>query len=258
MNNACRVAQLLSEVHHIQWMCRRATNIISSPSGFGPSISSAECAAPPSPQERDGSSLPFGLEACPAASQLQLSAEPQETRFETAGEQLNLEGNGSGAQEVMTAGSHNRQAMGPASMQSHHSSQKRPAQRPVTALHGSRQGAKQPDEVELVSAQHSPKAPMADEMGTRSISVREKSAGCSDLRPDVHASSRGQTAGAHLQSNTRRTSVPFSTISRLNASHLIHLPGPSEQQVSRPSSAGVTSPDQSAAHMRYENVPRHS
>ena len=212
----------------------------------------SECPVPLSPQKRDGS-LPYGLEACPPASYLQLFPEAQrKTRLEMAGEQPKVEGDKADAHEVMTAGSHDTQAMGPASMQSHHSSQKRPAQRPVTALHGSRQGAKQPDEVELVSAQHSPKAPMADEMGTRSISVREKSAGCSDLRPDVHGSSRGQTAGAHLQSNTRRTSVPFSTFSRLNASHLIHLPGPSEKQVSRPSSAGVTSPDQSAARMRYK------
>ena len=244
------MAQLLSEVHHIQWMSRFATKFLSSSWGSAPSKHTVERATLPSPQKIGGSGMPIGLEACPPASQIQLICRLQK---DTAGEQPSFKGDATYPQSVTTASLRSTRAWVPGSMQSHHRSQKRPGQGPPTALHSSRQGATQHGEMETISAQQSLKAPVVSlsDMGNRARHMSEKSAGCPHARSDAHTSLRGHKAGAYRQDCTIRASAPFSSAAQLSASDLIQLPGHSEEEVNRPSSVGVTSQHQPPVRMRY-------
>ena len=246
-------------------MWRQATKLLSSSSGFGPSTYSAEGAALPSSQKRGGSSLPFGVEANPPSLQKQLNPEPQKkARLEAAGVELSPVEDAPYARGIMTASARDAYASDLGSMQSDHGAQKRPAQGPLAALRGSRQGAKQLGGMGHVSAQRFSKGLVTavtkslNTLSARSRSESGKTAGHCDPTCDVHASSRGHTAVAHHQHDTRRTSAPRSTLKQLSASDLIQLPSHSEGRLSRPSSAGVTSPERSAMHMRYEPEPWHS
>lgn len=252
MYDACRVAQLLSEVHHTQRMRHSASKICHGSWGCAKDEHSVTSESSLPLQTTDRSITPPGLGADAPASQTQLISRQQMGRMlQMAREQPSLDGDAGHAWGIVTAQLRTPHAPDPGSMELTSNRQRPPDQRPVLSSCSSKRDM-QPNDRESVTAQHSP---TGLEAISTSIARSEGMSGKSVQRPNLGhsapASLKGRTAGAYQQTSNRMILAPVKTLSQLSALHLKDAPG----HIHDPRSKSSSAPRRSATHTRYEHVP---
>ena len=258
--DACRVAQLFSEVHHIQQMRHRASKMYHGSWVCSTYEDSMTPVSSPPLQNTGRSVPPLGVGANAPASQTQLTPRQQMGRLlQIAGEQPSFEGDAEHAWGMVTARSRRPHAPNPSSVESNHNIQRPPDQRPALAARSSKRDMSMQPIDTGVTAQHSPKRLEATSAGiAMSKGTSGKSAKSTHLGHNSPVAFKGRTAGAHQQRSNRRTSAPVNTLSQLSASDLTHVPGHSDDQGSKcTSAAGNIAPHRSATLTRCRYVPCH-
>ena len=253
---ACRVAQLLAELHHVQCVMHRANKYIRSPWARSDYEHSASLASLLPLQDPSGGVLPSGWDAGPPVSQIQLLPRLQKrTILQMPVEQAPVDRDAGHAHGIVRAQLRRPHAQDTGTIELMHEVQRRTGQRPIPNLCSSRRGA-QPIEEKSTSAQHSPERPVADSMRlVRSEEAPGKSAQRPGLGYSTHAISNDNTTAAYQQQKSdERMSAPLNTSVQLSTAHLMHLPGHSDEEGSTSSSAGATAPHRSATYMRCDRL----
>ena len=256
MYYACRVAHLLAELHRLQWMMHRANRFLHSTWDVSEYEHSASFAASLPLQNSCGGVLPSGLDAGTPASQTQLLPRMQiRTTLQEPVDQPSLDGDAGHAHGMVTAQSRRPHAPDPGTLELMHKVQRRTGQRPTPTLRRSRRGTHLV-EGGLSSAQNSPERPVADSTHiVRSEEAPRTSAECPHFGQSAHPIPNGHTAGACQQKSNERMLAPLNPNTHWSASDPTHVPGHTDDQGSRSSSAEVVVPHRSATHMRYDHVP---